>query len=163
MAYRYYLSPMLITIFIFLPCYSNQTNPVIQTEELNDHQGKMATLHYTSYTLKNFLWLKILIKNNEQITIGKSVIWYFKNRQEGIMQSLYIKPAFRKQGLGTLLFLHAARKIKENGCSLLSGFPRAQNPQQDVSDPDQETLIRFYKKLGAYAHNHGEYRLNLNI
>lgn len=49
-----------------------------------------------------------------------------------------MKPAFRKQGVGRVLFTHVTRFAKETGCSRVDFHVLSWNPARE-----------FYKKVGA--------------
>lgn len=63
----------------------------------------------------------------------------FQGRPGLYLEDLFVKPKFRRQGIGHELLLHVARLARDRGCGRFEWMALDWN----------EPAIRFYKKLGA--------------
>jgi len=75
--------------------------------------------------------------------VGTAVYFYnfstFAGRPGIYIEDVYVRPAFRRRGLGRAVFLHLARQAVAEGCARMEWSVLNWN----------EPAIRFYESLGA--------------
>lgn len=91
------------------------------------------SLFHSSTTLTQY--------RSQSIKIGYALCFYSYSTWQGrtlFLEDLYVKPAYRTQGVGRMLFTHATRFAKETGCLRMDFHVLEWNPAR-----------KFYEKIGA--------------
>ena len=107
---------------------------------------------WTSYLLKRVeqgrVEALIARKNGEPVGFinwSYPTSWFQTSTREAHIEDLYVKPAYRRRGLGTRLMEEAMKRIREKGVG---------NVEVSVLS-DNVKAVRFYEKFGLKVHRYG--------
>ena len=122
-------------------------------QEFNTYHIKKTRYFTKEFKQKTFIKKKIDLKTRKEVCIlgvyknneliGYSIITISKENI-GEIDNLYIKPTFRKKGLGTLVCKRSLEWLINKNVSDIFIFVAVGN----------EKALAFYKKLGFYPRNY---------
>lgn len=115
--------------------------------ELAEYEKLRDQVQATPQLLRKYLFedkkCSALVARAEGEIVGYALFFYsfstFVGRPGIYLEDLFVQPAHRKQGIGTALIRHLARKAREEGCGRL---------EWSVLDWNAPS-IALYEKLGA--------------
>ena len=126
--------PLILTLIGELAEYERLSHEVVATEDALQEWlfGEKAVA-------------EVLIAELGAEAVGFALFFHsfstFLGRPGIYLEDLYVRPAFRGQGVGKTMLMHLAKLAKERGCGRL---------EWSVLDWN-EPSIRFYESLGAVA------------